>query len=86
MLIIIIVQTVQEGSDPSNVFREFARPIRDVVVSSIAHPPRVALVLPRHRAVQFLSVADVHFLVQSSVNHHDGASHFLDAIDIGINI
>eukprot|EP00977_Amphora_coffeiformis_P010098 scaffold2357_cov167-Amphora_coffeaeformis.AAC.6 len=83
---VCLIQTCQKGTQTSNVFGQFPGPVRDIIVSPIGHPPRVALEFLGCRSVQVTAVTNIHFLVQPSVEYHDGTIHMFDSIDVGVNI
>ena len=59
----LIVETVDKNPQSAYIVGKFPRAVGYVVMASVPHPPRVALILGRDCVVEFLAMAYVDFLV-----------------------
>ena len=67
---------------PADVFRHLSWTVSNVIVAPVGNPPWVLPVFWFDGIVQSDTMCHVDLLVQLPVDHHDGAGHLLDPINI----
>jgi hypothetical protein len=81
-----LVKGGEEASKSANVFGKLSRTFRDIIVPSIRHPPWISLQIIGYRLMQGDSMGNIHFLVQTTVDHHNRTFDLVNSINIGVNI